>query len=841
MEVNVSCYCIWPEEKENGLTNGIHTRSNCLARHTVCSGWSNRNLLAFSASSKSKLEDSINSDLPASFSIHLVNLEEPWRNHSFVSEHVSEIIQLAWDSHGTRLLSADSNGIIKTWQMQDNFINQWKCTSSNDLGEGEHVRAVRWLDTSAKEHYIDSKCKDKESFFEKFPYAVKKTPFVRYGGRPTQAWIAITATGMIYVTVLDPVTRGKLRLDLPSGYRLCISSADVTYNYQDSTFLAATSSGRKGDPVQIFCIKAQTMLVIMRYLNIYFLNHYLRPIQLSAELKACINTDSDEERNAIPKDSFVDQVRFLPQDAKSAPALLVLSSGYSQSTIQLFTLTTEPVLIHSAFNNPNLAERDIPVEEIWSCAAIYPCGEKVSCFSFSTFPIAPSSGDADYSKNANSHIMLACQKGNLILLNRSSLSIAAFCNTPFGAVDDPLDWAFGSDRTVKSISFSPCGLCTAVINGRGDVAICRIRMSSSFDNSGSECFSCYVTLLEYCLTTGIEYWDILHSISATFGPSIDVVSKMIAYIKNDLSKQAQPLRESLQLRFAVMCAALYRYGSDEHGRFVDQRCRIILYCICKFLHFEILHKYQSKNTESNPILKLEDACNSDTDGNLAATVSRLEATEYVLNPGVIHHVRAMIDWIGNYALLLAATVSAREIIQEAYGVTDMEVVRNLRMLLLLVSTWGQGNAAFYPRFYPQSDPVPSLSTIYRILTKVWMCYKNDNKLDSIIQYLSDKDQLPSLQSLMDTRGAFLCISDRLLLGPNIAFFRFGENPSTEPNMRYDVIRLMAINPFYNENLRQCVRCGGLSMITMNSSIDDNYNWNSRWIAKCICGGSWFKL
>ncbi|EDV21853.1 uncharacterized protein TRIADDRAFT_59477 [Trichoplax adhaerens] len=752
MEVNVSCYCIWPEEKENGLTNGIHTRSNCLARHTVSSGWSNRNLLAFSASSKSKLEDSINSD--------------------FVSEHVSEIIQLAWDSHGTRLLSADSNGIIKTWQMQDNFINQWKCTSSNDLGEGEHVRAVRWLDTSAKEHYIDSKCKDKESFFEKFPYAVKKTPFVRYGGRPTQAWIAITATGMIYVTVLDPVTRGKLRLDLPSGYRLCISSADVTYNYQDS---------------------------------------------------------------------FVDQVRFLPQDAKSAPALLVLSSGYSQSTIQLFTLTTEPVLIHSAFNNPNLAERDIPVEEIWSCAAIYPCGEKVSCFSFSTFPIAPSSGDADYSKNANSHIMLACQKGNLILLNRSSLSIAACCNTPFGAVDDPLDWAFGSDRTVKSISFSPCGLCTAVINGRGDVAICRIRLSSSFDNSGSECFSCYVTLLEYCLTTGIEYWDILHSISATFGPSIDVVSKMIAYIKNDLSKQAQPLRESLQLRFAVMCAALYRYGSDEHGRFVDQRCRIILYCICKFLHFEILHKYQSKNTESNPILKLEDACNSDTDGNLAATVSRLEATEYVLNPGVIHHVRAMIDWIGNYALLLAATVSAREIIQEAYGVTDMEVVRNLRMLLLLVSTWGQGNAAFYPRFYPQSDPVPSLSTIYRILTKVWMCYKNDNKLDSIIQYLSDKDQLPSLQSLMDTRGAFLCISDRLLLGPNIAFFRFGENPSTEPNMRYDVIRLMAINPFYNENLRQCVRCGGLSMITMNSSIDDNYNWNSRWIAKCICGGSWFKL
>lgn len=37
------------------------------------------------------------------------------------------------------------------------------------------------------------------------------------------------------------------------------------------------------------------------------------------------------------------------------------------------------------------------------------------------------------------------------------------------------------------------------------------------------------------------------------------------------------------------------------------------------------------------------------------------------------------------------------------------------------------------------------------------------------------------------------------------------------------------------------RCGGLSMITMNSTVDDNYNWNSRWIAKCICGGSWFKL
>lgn len=37
---------------------------------------------------------------------------------------------------------------------------------------------------------------------------------------------------------------------------------------------------------------------------------------------------------------------------------------------------------------------------------------------------------------------------------------------------------------------------------------------------GSEYFSCYVTLLEYCLTTGIDYWDILHSISATFGPSI---------------------------------------------------------------------------------------------------------------------------------------------------------------------------------------------------------------------------------------------------------------------------------------------------------------------------------
>ena len=38
--------------------------------------------------------------------------------YSFPSEHTSEIVQLVWDTHGTRLLSADSNGTIRTWQMQ---------------------------------------------------------------------------------------------------------------------------------------------------------------------------------------------------------------------------------------------------------------------------------------------------------------------------------------------------------------------------------------------------------------------------------------------------------------------------------------------------------------------------------------------------------------------------------------------------------------------------------------------------------------------------------------------------------------------------------------------------
>lgn len=53
---------------------------------------------------------------------------------------------------------------------------------------------------------------------------------------------------------------------------------------------------------------------------------------------------------------------------------------------------------------------------------------------------------------------------------------------------------------------------------------------------------------------------------------------------------------------------IYSYGTDDHGRFVDQRCRIILYCISKFLYFEIMHKFQSKNADSNPIRKLEGMC-----------------------------------------------------------------------------------------------------------------------------------------------------------------------------------------------------------------------------------------
>ncbi|KAK3750623.1 hypothetical protein QZH41_003097 [Actinostola sp. cb2023] len=178
--------------------------------------WSSRNLIAFTTGYK-KIQDpnGKSNKQHISNAIHIVDPDSPWDTFS----------------SGSKLLSIDLGGQCNVWTMKDYLINDWQCETVANVGEGERLVSVSWIDNGIKVLYCPTdeqhSAKNKQPFEEQFKSSSNKPPYTEFGGKAQDGWVSVTETGLVCVTTTKPevkTTRQSL-----SAARHHIAVADLAY------------------------------------------------------------------------------------------------------------------------------------------------------------------------------------------------------------------------------------------------------------------------------------------------------------------------------------------------------------------------------------------------------------------------------------------------------------------------------------------------------------------------------------------------------------------------------------------------------------------------------------
>ncbi|EDO39653.1 predicted protein, partial [Nematostella vectensis] len=173
---------------------------------------------------------------------------------SFESDHEHLIQHLLWDGTGSRLLSVDESGMCRLWAMKDYLLNDWYQVAEADVGEGESLVCISWIDSGLKVSFSLYSLRIVERF-DHFKPSLNKPPFTEFGGKAQDGWISISETGLICVTKLKPKTQITRKQLAPVRSHVAVSDLAYTSN---GKVIVATNNGDKSTSVQFYRVQLKT-------------------------------------------------------------------------------------------------------------------------------------------------------------------------------------------------------------------------------------------------------------------------------------------------------------------------------------------------------------------------------------------------------------------------------------------------------------------------------------------------------------------------------------------------------------------------------------------------------
>ncbi|KAK2573990.1 Mediator of RNA polymerase II transcription subunit 16 [Acropora cervicornis] len=295
-------------------------KSNLCGKVVVA--WSCRNLVAFSTGYR-KLD---NLDGQSSSSIN----DE---NSSFSSGHKELIQSLTWDGTGSRLLSSDLVGICKLWAMKDHMINDWECISTVDVGEGERLVAISWIDTGIKNLFTLTPDDAQLSVIpknlrERYKTNKSKPPLVEIGGmRAKDGWVAISETGLVCVTTLKPEVR--ITRKCLAQVRARVAVADLAFTTMGKV-IAVANDGEIRSAVQFYRVS---------------LPGGPDGCQILSDPLPCLFAHSHTEQDF--SEYYVSNLQFVSKN--SGEAILVCTTGKNGSCIKRWEMKKGKIQVHERF------------------------------------------------------------------------------------------------------------------------------------------------------------------------------------------------------------------------------------------------------------------------------------------------------------------------------------------------------------------------------------------------------------------------------------------------------------------------------------------------------------
>eukprot|EP00057_Strongylocentrotus_purpuratus_P014375 XP_011668849.1 PREDICTED: mediator of RNA polymerase II transcription subunit 16 [Strongylocentrotus purpuratus] len=617
--------------------------------------WSCRNIVAFTAIGNPNSPEEREVYRPT---IHIVDPDRPWEVCSFGNQHNDAIQALQWNMEGTQLLSADASGSVYLWQMRHHLMNDWMCIAESHL-PGEPVVAIAWLRNGMKITYnVDNI--DTPNMLDKFSRTRFTPSLAEFCMRPTQGWVLVTGTGLVSVTVLKD---GKTTVvtERLGNSRNHIALADIAFT-STGHILIATSDGGTRCPLQCFKVtpdwKDDPSITSVQFINKECTEQQLRSapteqllVCASGSMGSCIECWT-LKKEAIPLHKLFQAGSPHHRDQPTTLKWVFSSTYTDASIITAIALPKLPLKLsmNSLYTGPGMAvavanqEGTIKLlhrSSLKACAALRYEGV------INSDPGPPAKRPNFNGKHLVSMEMSAtcC---SMVAIDRTG----ALC---MFKIEPTLGQGLGQGRSLTLSIIKICEYIQSIFKSCQSIARplpykkCKCNWKKlllhkyrSMHKRIEWCILIHETfvfsvtarahtiaqvvhLLEYCLVTGYDWWDLLLTITP------NMVDTVLDRLSDSVNRQSSSTQELLFTRLVAVKASLYRLSASGSGKAVDCYGKLLLHSTANVFK-SLLRASAISSQDKGPAEKLSTLCANSTETNPDTLLKKLDSKEYVVEP-----------------------------------------------------------------------------------------------------------------------------------------------------------------------------------------------------------------
>ncbi|XP_077525198.1 mediator complex subunit 16 [Amblyomma americanum] len=782
---------------------------------TVCS-ISSHNTLAFTSSSD--VQEPVGKI--TCFHVFVVDLNMPWDAYK-VMTHSEEITCIEWDVGASKLLITDAVGQIQLWSMKNYLLNDWTMIASTSF-PGEYILTGAWFH-NGKKIGLNMEKKDSALYLEKYVH-VRFGPSVRQvGGKPSEGCIAVTSSGLVCVVILQSDETVITGTEILGQYRSRLKVVDLCYA-KNGDFLVVTSDGLVQSSVHCYRIALKLnqdkCVITCHPFSSFYLNCH-------------ISAQSREK----PPHTRVTHLNFVLREAADAVAVSV--SGSAGSTIELWELREKPVRFHKMFHTPSI---DTSTKTVgWQHHASTSHSSPVMALCTPRLSIYDMSPPPSY--------IIAAYKDNVIKCY-SREYLACLCSININAAshrrdDHGIKYQHLS-ATVSHMQLSWTSGVLVAVDSLSQLFLFRLAPVTEPSTPVSPSYT--LTLLEHCLMTGTDWWDVLLSLRP------GVIETICDKFTEIFNKQPPGIQQCFFSRFLSIKGSLYRCLSNGQPKAGDCHAQIMLNAVSAVMK-GLLRPRDLSSHEKGPAETLSAVMGSrDVISNLDKVLLHLETKEFSVEPLILQSLQQLTQWVADLTLHLMASLP-----QQVYNhmrfpggglISDAKSLNMLRELLVIFRMWGFISESCLPAYTKMTDNLDVLSLLFKLLTKTLLNHGSepDETLLDECCLLPSQILIPSIDLGNHTEGV---ASPALFLNSLPMQFEFGIPPdflhvpsklhpvegSVSMPSKMDIVRHISLgtNP---ASARHCTRCFSMSMVRPGVKAGTIRAWEQRWVRFCPCGGQW---
>ncbi|XP_022664533.1 mediator of RNA polymerase II transcription subunit 16-like [Varroa destructor] len=743
-----------------------------------------------------------------SFGVYVVDLNTPWHPWQ-VLNHNEEITCLEWDSSGTRLMVGDAVGSILIFQMNNFLLNQWTLVSTTKF-PGEHLLAGVWFH-SGKKVAVNIEKKDSCMYLEKYSHLKFEPSMKRMGGKRSEGCLAISASGLVCVVLLcgdnsivsssQPLTYFRNRLQL----------VDLNYG-KNGSIIAICSDGLSRSPVRCFAI-------------VLVMDQDKCQINIEPFSGFCPNSQNEEGYRRVT------HLRCVLKEASDAVVVSVTNG--QQGILELWELTEETVSLH-----PLVGKCENRTSVSWRLHAVSSHASPVAALATPRLSLYELS-------RPQSCIVVAFKDHSVKCFAREKLT----CLSSVSTMVSPHAIKSQQHGQISYMCISHTGCVLIAIDSLSQLALFRLPPVTEPGAPISVPFA--ATVLEYCLITGVDWWDVLVSLRPGL---IEKVSEKLCEV---FDKQPPGIQQFYESRFLAIKGSLYRLLNMGFIKAGDCHAQMMLSAVS--CGIKALLRPRETKPDGGPADTLSALINdrAQVSNTMDKVLVNLDTREFFVEPAILPSVQHHVQWVSDLALHLMASLPLQICHRQRFPggglIQDAKSINTIRELLVIFRMWGLLSESCLPVYTRMTENLDVLGVLFKLLTKTLINHGSepDATLLEECSVLPSQILIPSLDLASHSHEG-VC-GPALFVQPLPLALEFGMmadfvathhhktagtvEGSVRSTSHTDIVRHISLGKHVVQ-VRKCTRCFSLSMLRSSQNLSVMRAWEQRWLRCCPCGGQW---